>query len=147
MAFEQLKLDNQLCFPVYAASHLIVRSYQPYLDELGITYPQYLVFMVLWEHDGLGVNDVAQKLLLKTNTVTPLLKRMETMGFLRRTRSADDERKVIVNLTSEGWDLQNKASCVPDRLAAGLSSDDMSVEELLELRDTLKKLIKLLSNK
>lgn len=147
MAFDQLKLDNQLCFPVYAASHLIVRSYQPFLDELGITYPQYLVFMVLWENDGLGVNEIAQKLLLKTNTVTPLLKRMETMGFVRRIRSADDERKVRVNLTDAGWSLQEKASCIPERLAAGLSSDDMSVEELLGLRDTLKKLVRLLSLK
>ncbi len=77
MVYEQLKLENQLCFPVYAASRLITREYQPFLDRLGITYPQYLVLMILWEEDGVPVNDIAKKLILNTNTITPLLKRME----------------------------------------------------------------------
>ena len=82
MTYEQLKLENQVCFPIYAASRLITREYQPLLDELGLTYPQYLALMVLWEHDGLPVNEIGHKLLLNTNTVTPLLKRMEAQGLV-----------------------------------------------------------------
>ena len=97
MVYEQLKLENQLCFPFYAISRLITRAYQPDLDSLGITYPQYLVLMVLWETDGMTVNAVAEKLILNTNTITPLLKRMEEMGFLQRTPSnADKDRKSVV---------------------------------------------------
>ncbi|NJO70307.1 MAG: MarR family transcriptional regulator, partial [Bacteroidetes bacterium] len=81
MAFEQLKLENQLCFPVYAVSRLITREYQPYLNKLGITYPQYLVLLVLWEHSSMTVNEISQKLILNTNTITPLLKRMESLGI------------------------------------------------------------------
>jgi DNA-binding MarR family transcriptional regulator len=84
MEYEQLKLNNQLCFPVYAASRLITREYQPHLDKLGVTYPQYLVLMVLWETDGISVNEIAQKLILNTNTVTPLLKRMELLNLISR---------------------------------------------------------------
>ena len=95
MEYEQLKLENQLCFPVYAASRLITREYQPFLDKLKITYPQYLVLMVLWEHGSLPVNDIAKKLILNTNTITPLLKRMEQQGLIIRNRSDKDERKVM----------------------------------------------------
>ena len=105
MAYEQLKLENQICFPIYAASRLITREYQPLLDELGLTYPQYLVLMVLWENDGLPVNEIGRRLILNTNTVTPLLKRMETQGLVTRRRSADDERRVIVALTPQGLAL------------------------------------------
>lgn len=99
MHFDQLKLENQICFSVYAASRLITREYQPYLDQLGVTYPQYLVLMVLWESDEISVNDIAKKLILNTNTVTPLLKRMEKQGLLKRERSKTDKRKVIICLT------------------------------------------------
>ncbi len=102
MKYEQLRLSNQLCFPVYAASRLIIREYQPYLDKLRITYPQYLVLMVLWENDGITVNDITDKLVLKTNTVTPLLKRMESLGIISRNRSGEDERKVLITLTEKG---------------------------------------------
>ena len=97
--FNQLKLENQLCFPVYAASRLIIREYQPYLDKLKITYPKYLVLMILWEKDAVPVNDIAKKLILNTNTITPLLKRMEKQGLVKRERSVEDERKVIIQLT------------------------------------------------
>ena len=96
MEYENLKLENQICFPVYAASRLITREYQPLLDKLGITYPQYLVLMVLWENDRLQVNDIAKKLILNTNTITPLLKRMEKQGLIIRKRSEQDERSVLV---------------------------------------------------
>jgi DNA-binding MarR family transcriptional regulator len=147
MEFEQLMLDNQLCFPVYAASRLIIREYQPYLDNLGITYPQYLVLMVLWETDNIPVNDISQKLILNTNTVTPLLKRMEAEGFIKRQRSESDERKVIVKLTRKGKLLQVKAASIPENLASGLVSDTMNLEEMNDLKDKLCKLINYLLQK
>ena len=147
MEFEQLMLDNQLCFPVYAASRLIIREYQPYLDNLGITYPQYLVLMVLWETDNIPVNDISQKLFLNTNTVTPLLKRMEAEGFIKRQRSESDERKVIVKLTRKGKLLQVKAASIPESLASGLVSDTMNLGEMNDLKDKLCKLINYLLQK
>lgn len=147
MRFEQLKLDNQLCFPVYAASRLIIREYQPYLDKLGITYPQYLVLMVLWENDDVPVNDISQKLILNTNTVTPLLKRMEAQGLIMRQRSDSDERKVMVKLTRKGRLMQEKASSIPDSLASDLVSGTLKIEELDDLRDKLCKLINYLLQK
>jgi Transcriptional regulators len=147
MEFEQLKLDNQLCFPVYAASRLIIREYQPYLDNLGITYPQYLVLMVLWETDNIPVKDISKKLILNTNTVTPLLKRMEVDGFIKRQRSESDERKVQVKLTRKGKLLQEKAASIPGSLAAGLVSETMDIGDLVDLKNKLNKLIKYLLKK
>ncbi|SDC93461.1 transcriptional regulator, MarR family [Williamwhitmania taraxaci] len=141
MEYDQLKLSNQLCFPVYAASRLITREYQPYLDKMGITYPQYLVLLVLWETDGLSVNEIAQKLLLNTNTVTPLLKRMEMQGIISRNRSENDERKVIVLLTDKGKDMRIEASSIPENLAAGMNNESMKMEDLVDLRDKLNILI------
>lgn len=145
MAYEQLKLENQLCFPVYAASRLITREYQPLLDRLKITYPQYLVLMVLWENDSLSVNDIAKRLILNTNTITPLLKRMENQGLISRKRSGDDERKVLVQLTEKGKDLQEKASGIPEELINRLSISDLKQEDLLKLRDSLNTIISFLS--
>jgi DNA-binding MarR family transcriptional regulator len=144
MSYEQLKLENQLCFPVYAVSRLITRSYQPHLDALGLTYPQYLVLMVLWESDKLTVNAIAEKLILKTNTLTPLLKRMEENGLLKRSRSSDDERKVIVTLTEEGINLRHKAAEVPDKLIENFSGSGISSDEIINLKTTLMKLISVL---
>lgn len=141
MEFDQLKLSNQLCFPIYAASRLITRTYQPLLDELGITYPQYLVLMVLWEHDSMPVNTIAKKLILNTNTITPLLKRMEVMGIVTRTRSNTDERKVTVTLTDKGKNLRTKAAEIPEKLVKQLDTDKISVEELIDLREKLNRLI------
>ena len=147
MAYEQLKLENQICFPIYAASRLITREYQPLLDELGLTYPQYLALMVLWEHDGLSVNDIGQKLLLNTNTVTPLLKRMEAQGLVARQRSADDERRVIVSLTPQGRALQEQAAAIPAQLVAGLNADDVDEQALHAMLAQLQKIIQHLSAK
>lgn len=147
MAYEQLKLSNQICFPVYAASRLITRQYQPYLDQLGITYPQYLVLMVLWETDGVTVNEIAQKLILNTNTVTPLLKRMEAQGLISRTRATSDERKVLVQLSATGKAMQMKAATIPESLATGLRTESMSLDDLVELRNKLNSLIDVLSYK
>ena len=147
MKFEQLKLENQLCFPVYAASRLIIREYQPYLDKLGITYPQYLVLMVLWETDGLTVNEISHKLILNTNTVTPLLKRMESLGIIERHRSRGDERIVNIHLTEKGRNLQAEAASIPGNFASDLTSGAMKVEDLIDLKEKLNNAIQYLLDK
>jgi len=147
MAYDQLKLDNQLCFPVYAASRLITREYQPHLDELGITYPQYIALMVLWEKDEISVNEITQKLILNTNTVTPLLKRMELQGLITRQRSNTDERKVIVKLTDKGKTLEEKAAEIPQKLIEGLADSNMTVNELISLKESLNQIINFLQSK
>ena len=121
MAHGQLLLDNQLCFRLYTASRLITQAYTPFLDQLGITYPQYLVLMVLWEKDAQPVNDIAKRLYLETNTVTPLLKRMEASGLVERLRDAGDGRKVLVRLTAAGKALEGRAASVPEGVAGKLA--------------------------
>jgi MarR family transcriptional regulator, organic hydroperoxide resistance regulator len=147
MEFEQLKLSNQLCFPVYAASRLITREYQPHLEKLGITYPQYLVLLVLWETDKISVNEIASKLILNTNTITPLLKRMEQQGIITRKRSEKDERKVMVALTKKGRDMKLKASEIPTELACAFQKSPFSIDKLMQLRDNLKDLVDFLKQK
>jgi len=147
MANEQLRLENQICFPLYAASRLVIQEYQPYLDQLGITYPQYLVLMVLWETDGIAVSEITQRLVLNTNTVTPILKRMEAQGLITRRRSVEDERKVIVTLTLRGKELQTEAASIPERLVAGLVSSSVNPEDLKTLKDVLAGIIDQLSNR
>ena len=147
MIREQLKLENQLCFPVYAASRLITRIYQPHLDEIGITYPQYLVLLVLWEKDEVTVNEISRKLILNTNTTTPLLKRLETLGLVTRRRSGEDERKVIIALTSKGRKLQSRAAGIPGKLSEGLAAGSMNVNDLVDLKDRLHKIIDYLTAK
>lgn len=145
MSYEQLKLHNQLCFPLYAASRLVTREYQPFLDKLGITYPQYLVLLVLWESDRQSVNEISQKLILNTNTITPLLKRMESQGLISRIRSEKDERKVEIALTQKGKQLEDEASTIPIQLADGLMNSTMNKEELLDLKSKLHQLISFLT--
>jgi DNA-binding MarR family transcriptional regulator len=147
MEFDHLKLSNQLCFPVYAASRLITREYQPHLEKLGITYPQYLVLLVLWETDGITVNDISAKLILNTNTITPLLKRMESMGIITRKRSDNDERKVVISLTQKGREMRSSASTIPQELVTGLQDGTLSVEKLTQLRDNLNELVDILKQK
>ncbi len=139
--YEQLKLENQLCFPFYAISRLITRQYQPHLDELGITYPQYLVLMVLWENDHQAVNTIAQKLILNTNTVTPLLKRMQKMGIITKSKSNKDERKMIVSLTPYGLLLKDKAAHIPSKL---IGVDDFKPEQLEKMQKFQKQLLSFL---
>jgi DNA-binding MarR family transcriptional regulator len=147
MIREQLKLENQLCFPVYAASRLITRIYQPYLDEIGITYPQYLVLLVLWEKDEITVNQISRKLFLNTNTTTPLLKRLEAQGLITRRRSGVDERKVIIALTAKGKKLQSRAAGIPGKLSEGLSAGSMGINELIDLKGRLYKIIDFLTDR
>jgi len=135
---DRLKLENQLCFPLYTASRLVVRSYTPLLDKLGITYPQYLVLLVLWEHNVLTVTQITRLLLLETSTLTPLLKRLEKTGFIWRKRSDNDERVVMVGLTEEGMKLKNEACSIPEQLVSELN---FTQEELTELYRLLYKYI------
>ncbi|RZS96288.1 MarR family winged helix-turn-helix transcriptional regulator [Cecembia calidifontis] len=144
---EQLKLENQICFPFYAISRLITRAYQPYLEKLGITYPQYLVLLVLWEKDGVAVQTVSDKLILNTNTVTPLLKRMEAMGLIKREKAKDDERKVLIYLTQEGKALQASAASVPEKLMENMGDMAFELEELVGVRDKIQKWIGCMGNK
>jgi MarR family transcriptional regulator, organic hydroperoxide resistance regulator len=146
MDYDQLKLENQICFPLYAASRLIIRAYQSDLDKLGITYPQYLVLMVLWEHEEMSVNEIAEKLILNTNTITPLLKRMEAQQILTRESSKADQRKVIVRLTEAGKAMQHDAARIPFNLMNKLNvtMDEAQLSEALELKTRLCSLISLL---
>ena len=141
MDYEKLKLDKQLCFRLYAASRLITQAYRPYLDKLGVTYPQYLVLMVLWEIDELPVNDIAKRLALETNTVTPLMQRMERMGLLVRRRGKSDGRQRIVSLTKKGREMEHAARDIPQQLANGLGSCGIPVENVLGLVPVLDQII------
>lgn len=140
---EVLKLENQICFPLYALSRVIIRGYQPHLDKLGLTYTQYLVMLVLWEQDDLTVNEIAEKLVLNTNTVTPLLKRMETMGLLTRIKGEEDERKVFIRLSEQGASLKEEASCIPQQLLESFGQDEEVLEDLLQMRNTIQRLLHL----
>jgi DNA-binding MarR family transcriptional regulator len=148
MTHEQLKLENQLCFPFYATSRLIIRAYQKDLDALGITYPQYLVMLVMWEHEELSVIEIGEKLILNTNTITPLLKRMETMGLISRIPSETDHRKVMVRLTEKGKEMEEVAAGIPLRLLQRMKIDPetTNAEETLQLKSQLNQLIELLKN-
>jgi len=147
MNYDHLKLENQICFPVYAASRLITREYQPLLDELGITYPQYLVLLILWENEQQTVNEIAQKLILNTNTITPLLQRMENLALLQRSKSKTDERKTIISLTEKGNELKAKAVYIPEKLASGFLNEEISLEQLVDLKNKLNQVIGILSEK
>ncbi len=147
MSYEQLKLENQLCFPFYAVSRLIIRAYQEDLDRLGITYPQYLVMMALWENDGVTVNDIAHKLILNTNTITPLLKRMEVMHLITRTTSRADQRKVLIHLTEKGKEMEAEAADIPLNLIKklGIEPDAETIQKTQLLKVQLKALIEMLN--
>ena len=143
----ELQLDNQICFRLYTAARLITQAYTPILTALGITYPQYLVLMVLWENDNQPVNDIARRLLLETNTVTPLLQRMEKLGIISRKKGEQDKRQQIVSLTKKGKALEKEAfaqvpSCMKDQLSAcplNLEDYQRLAQELDSIINTLKK--------
>lgn len=147
MKHAELQLDNQICFRLYTATRLVVQAYTPILSELGITYPQYLVLMVLWEKDNQPVNDIAHRLLLETNTITPLLQRMEKLGIVNRKKGEKDRRQQIVSLTEKGKNMEEKAyAVVPAGMGKRLSACPLKIEdyqrlaqELDTIIDTLKK--------
>jgi DNA-binding MarR family transcriptional regulator len=129
-----LLLGNQLCFAVYSTAHVFNRLYKPLLDRLGLTYPQYLVMLVLWERDGVPVKDIGEKLFLDSGTLTPLLKRLEAAELLKRTRSTEDERQVLIALTSRGQALREKAKALPQAI---LAASACSVTELVTMKNEL----------
>ena len=145
MDASQLELKNQICFPFYSVSRLITKAYKPFLSQLGLTYPQYLVLMVLWEADGISVNQIKDKLLLDNNTLSPLLKRIEAMGLINRLRSTTDERSVIVSLTEKGEKLKVQALPIPGKMLESLSAEGIEIDEISGLRKMLNTWMKILS--
>ena len=142
MAHAELQLDNQICFRLYTASRLITQAYTPILTALGITYPQYLVLMVLWEKDNQPVNDIAHRLFLETNTVTPLLQRMEKLGIVSRRKGKEDKRQQIVSLTKKGKALEEEAFAqIPSGMGEQLSACPMKVEDYQRLAQELDSII------
>lgn len=135
---DQLKLHNQVCFPVYTLAKEMVNRYRPFLQDLDLTYPQYLVMLVLWENDHQKVSEIGEKLNLDSGTLTPLLKRLEQRKIVTRTRSERDERTVIISLTTEGKTLQDKARNIPEQLTDSLS---ISVEDLQKLKTTIDQIL------
>lgn len=147
MSKEEFKLDNQLCFRLYTASRLLTQAYHPLLSQQGLTYPQYLVLLVLWEKDAQPVNDIAKRLFLETNTVTPLLQRMEKEGILTRTKGKEDARQMIVSLTRKGKDLQNKLADVPFTVGNAVMCHSVNAQTAPELFRMLDDMITKLSGK
>ena len=141
MTYEQLKLENQFCFRLYSAARLMMGAYHPYLDPLGITYPQYLVLLVLWEQDKQPVCDIGKRLMLDTNTMTPLLQRMEKAGLITRTRGTEDTRQRIVSLTQQGRALYEQAQCIPENMRKAVRMPDEEMNEIVAMIPSLDKLI------
>ena len=137
----QLLLQNQLCFPLYATSRMVTRLYQPFLDAIGLTYPQYLVMLVLWETDHQPVSKIGKRLFLNTNTLTPLLQKIAQKGLIVKNRSKTDERTVVISLTSSGSKLKEKAANIPEQLAM---ASNIPVSELEQMRSTMWKMLNFL---
>ena len=144
-ADQLLRLDNQICFAIYSTAHAFNRVYKPLLDRLGLTYPQYLVMLVLWERDGVPVKEIGERLYLDSGTLTPLLKRLEQAGLIKRIRSTEDERQVLVSLSSHGLALKDKARAVPPSILAAsqCSIAELSAvkNEIVALRDRLNAVV------
>jgi MarR family transcriptional regulator, organic hydroperoxide resistance regulator len=136
-ADQALLLDNQLCFALYSTSLAMTKLYKPLLDEMGLTYPQYLAMLVLWERDGLMVSELGERLSLDSGTLTPLLKRMEAAGLVSRMRAVDDERRVHIQLTAAGRKLKAKAQMIPGCV---LSATQCSIPELISLTQQVQQL-------
>jgi MarR family transcriptional regulator, organic hydroperoxide resistance regulator len=139
--YEQLELDRQLCFPLYATSRLLTRLYQDQLTPLGLTYPQYVVLMILWQDAPCSVGSVGQRAMLNSNTLTPLLKRLEQQGLIERLRDGRDERRVSITLTAAGWQLREQCRGIPEAM---LASVEAPVEKLQQLKALLDELMPVL---
>jgi len=138
----ELQLDNQICFRLYTAARLITQAYTPMLTELEITYPQYLVLMVLWEKDCQPVNDIAHRLLLETNTVTPLLQRMEKLGIVTRKKGEQDKRQQIVSLTEKGRKMEEQAyELIPAGMGETLKACPLQIDDYMHLASELDSII------
>lgn len=136
---QMLKLENQLCFPLYACAKEVVRRYTPLLEPLGLTYTQYIAMMVMWEHKSISIKDMGKLLYLDSGTLTPMLKKMESAGLICRKRSEDDERIVMVSITERGEELHNKAAEIPSKMAGCLTLES---DEAMQLYMLLHKLMK-----
>ncbi len=134
-----LSLDNQVCFPLYSAANALVRAYRPFLEQLDLTYSQYLTLMVLWEHNGISVKELGEKLHLDSGTLTPLLKRLESKGYVERRRSEKDERIRVLLLTEQGSALKTQASNIPEKMACRFG---LELDEMLALKTLCLKVIK-----
>lgn len=141
MNYDILKLDNQLCFSLYAASREITKLYKPFLDKIGLTYTQYISLLVLWESDNITVKELGNRLRLDSGTLTPLLKKLESMNILERLRDKKDERNVYIKLTDKGHNLKDKALDIPSKV---FCSSGLSKDESLYLRVHLQKLLDVL---
>lgn len=142
----ELFLENQLCFPLYASSRLTTKIYTPFLNALDLTYPQYLVLLALWQFDAMSVNAIGEKLFLESNTLTPLLKRLENKNLIQRTRSKEDERTVIISLTTSGKALKEKAKEIPGKIIGSFQSSTIQEDEIIQFQKTLFKLLKTLDS-
>ena len=136
--YEQLKLENQLCFPLYAAAKEVVRKYKPLLDELDLTYTQYITMMVLWENESLNVKELGSMLYLDSGTLTPLLKKLEAKGYITRSRCKEDERNLIIEITEKGEALKEQAANMPKEMTRWVN---ISKEEIEEMYHALYKLL------
>lgn len=145
--FPELYLENQICFPLYAASRLTTKLYTPFLEELDLTYPQYLVMLALWQEDGQSVKAIGESLYLESNTLTPLLKRLEQKGLVERMRSKADERTVIISLSKAGTALKQQAKHVPAKVLDCFVDQSLSKEELIDFQKTLFRLMNFLKEK
>ncbi|MBQ9482810.1 MAG: MarR family transcriptional regulator [Ruminiclostridium sp.] len=136
--YDMLKLENQLCFPLYACSREIVKKYHPHLDDIGLTYTQYIVMMVMWDKKRLSVKELGEKLYLDSGTLTPVLKSLESKGFVTRKRSSEDERVLIVEITDGGEALKERAAEIPPKIACCVT---LTPEEAAELHRMLYKIL------
>lgn len=131
--YEQLRLANQLCFPLYACARQVVNRYTPYLKPLGLTYTQYIVFMVLWENDCLTVGEIGKRLYLDNGTLTPMLKKLESDGYIERKRCREDERVVKIILTDKGWEMREKVKDIPSQLCSCIKLGEDEAKTLYSL--------------
>ncbi len=137
--YDSLKLENQLCFPLYACAKEVVKKYKPFLDELDITYTQYIAMMVMWEHTKMNVKELGEYLFLDSGTLTPLLKTLEKKGLVTRARSKEDERNLVVSVTDEGMALRDKALDIPKKVAGCIRLEESEAKELYILLHKLMK--------
>ena len=137
MSNDALRLDNQPCFPLYAASREVIKCYRPYLDAMNLTYTQYIVLLVIWEHGTISVRDLGHKLYLDSGTLTPVLKTLEKVGLITRRRSTKDERVLMITITEAGLALKAKAVEIPAAIRAGLGLDEKELQTLMQLLDKM----------
>ena len=133
MNYDALKLKNQLCFPLYACSKEIIRRYKPFLDDIDLTYTQYIAMMILWEEEQATVKELGKRLYLDSGTLTPVLKKLENKGYIERKRSDTDERNLIVSVTDEGKKLRERAVCIPEKMAGCVNLEKEEAEQLYRI--------------